>query len=114
MYSQIVKGLLPILLLIIAGCSTTPTSFSDEPGQTPGVIPGFQYSIDKTTHVRLWVQNSYRVTVAVLVDEVKTPGNYYASVPLTDLSGRRLTEGMYTYHIKTQYQSSSGVFYLHK
>lgn len=97
MYSNKNLYLLIIFLYVLGSCSSTPTTISDDIGSS-----SIRFSVPETSHVKLWVVNSYKTTVAVLVDDVMSAGDYAAHLPLVDQSGKRLPEGMYTYHLKTK------------
>ena len=52
--------------------------------------------------------------VITVVSENRDPGFYSETVEMIDYNGNFLTEGIYTYHIKTEYATSSGILFLRK
>lgn len=96
-----------LVVLFLAGCSNTMGSEGSDPHPTDII-----YTVHVTGHVHLWVENSYKTKVATLVDEIKTPGNHRATFDAVDAGGNNLSEGIYTYHIKTEWYSQSRSFFL--
>ena len=68
---------------------------------------GFQ--IEKSTHVHIWVENTYHTRVKTILDEEREPGVYQEPLG-SDSDGNRLPKGMYTYYLETEYTSDYGVF----
>lgn len=93
--------------LIAAGCSNSLDVWEGEPVST-----NIGYNLLDETHVKLWVENSYKTTIVTLVDDVQPAGNYQVTFVAVDSDGNNLPEGVYTYHIKTDEHSQSRLMHL--
>jgi len=109
---MIIPKIKPILVLFFmiaygAGCSNSLDTGETEPFSTM-----ISYQLSEETHVKLWIENSYRTTVATLVDEVKQAGFHQVRFGGTDSDGNNLPEGVYTYHLETDQYSQSRVMHI--
>lgn len=81
---------LPLLLLVLAfaGCKS---SILDDPSTT------IKFSINEPSYVKLTVENSYKTTVATLIDGVEPSGVYGPNLDM-----QHFPEGMYFYTLETR------------
>ncbi|MCU7496679.1 MAG: hypothetical protein HF314_15075 [Ignavibacteria bacterium] len=84
------KLAIPLLLLVFAfaGCKS---SILDDPSTT------ISYKVTEREHVRITIENSYKTTVALLVDDIQLPGAY--SIQTNDM---KLPEGLYFWTMETR------------
>jgi uncharacterized protein YcfL len=82
-----------VLTFLTIGCNS---SMVDDPAAT------IKFSVPETSHVKLFVENSYDTIVAKLVDEVKQAGVYEAAFDINNLA-----EGIYFYTLELKGESGS-------
>jgi hypothetical protein len=75
-----------VSLLFLTACKTTPVNIID------GGKITIQYSVEKTSLVRLYIENAYGTKVMTLVEKQQNYGNYSVQFSLTGLP-----EGVYYY-----------------
>lgn len=109
MINSKIKPILVVCFIIAfgAGCSNSLDTGDTEPYSTM-----ISYQLNEETHVKLWVENSYKTTVSALVDEVQQAGSYQVTFNAVDSNGNNLPEGLYTYRIETNSHSQSRVLHL--
>jgi hypothetical protein len=84
---KIFSLILPLMILI-PGCKS---SILDDPSTK------IKYSIEKTSHVKLTVENSYNTVIATLVDGQMDTG-FYA----VNFDSENLAEGIYFYILEAR------------
>lgn len=91
-----------LFLSLIWGCSNSVGPEND-------VIPSttISFEIVETSHVKLWIENSYQTRVITLVDEELDAGIYTFSINVIDSKGNRLPNGLYTYYLESNSYSTS-------
>jgi hypothetical protein len=72
--------------LFLSACNTNPVNPIES-----GLIT-LQYSVEKTSHVNLYIENAYGTKVKTLVDKQQDSGNYTVQFSLVGLP-----EGVYYY-----------------
>lgn len=92
---------------LLSGCSNTLDTGGDESFSTR-----ISYTVQSNSHVKLWIENSYKTTVATLVDEVQQAGYHEAGFNAVDARGNNLPEGIYKYRLKTENMSVSRNFFV--
>lgn len=85
--------LLVVLTFLAIGCNS---SIVDDPSAT------IRFLVTETSHVKLYVENSYDTIVATLVDEVKQAGAYEVNFDINNLA-----EGIYFYTLELKGESGS-------
>lgn len=80
------KYLFIAVSLIVFGCNS---SIVDDPAML------IRFSVPETSHIKLYVENSYDTIVATLVDELKEAGVYEVQLDINNLA-----EGIYFYTIE--------------
>lgn len=92
---------LKLLILIVLG--TLLTSCSSPAGSMdlslPGTI-GYGFSLDQTTHVLIWIENSYQTKVKTLMEDTLQVGIYSVNFKPVDDQGKPLPYGFYTIYEK--------------
>lgn len=101
------KTILVLVPILFYGCSN-PLDVGD--GVPLSTI--ITYNLPADSHVKLWVENSYKTSVATLVDEVQQAGFHNVTFNAVDSNGNNLPEGLYTYHLETNSHSQSRVLNL--
>ncbi|GEM_PF-1738727 len=101
-----------ILILCCLTVFGTGCSNSLDTGGDDSLSTTISYQLNEETHVKMWVQNAYKTTVATLVDEVQPPGVHTSTFVAVDSNGNNLPEGIYTYRLETDSLSESRVFHL--
>lgn len=87
------KLLLLTLTFLIFGCNS---SIVDDPTTV------IRFSVPESSHVKLYVENSYDTIVATLVDEIKQAGVYEVVFDTNNLA-----EGIYFYTLKMTGESGN-------
>jgi len=96
-----------LIFSLFLGCSNTLGNEND-------IIPftTISFSLEESSHVKLWVENAYQTKIITLVDEELNSGQYNVPLEMVDSKGNRLPNGLYTYHLKSDYFSASRIFIL--
>lgn len=102
MTNKAVTFSLLLIFFLILGCSNSLGPEND-------VIPSttISFAIGETSHVKLWIENSYQTRVITLVDEVRDAGTHTVSFDMIDSKDNRLPNGLYIYHLETDFFSTS-------
>jgi len=102
MINKAVKYSFLLFLSLIWGCSNSV-------GPEDDVIPSttINFSLEETSHVKLWIENAYQTRVITLVDEERDAGIHTISFDMIDSKDNRLPNGLYTYHLETEFYSQS-------
>lgn len=90
---KIVYLLLFLHLFLLISCKS---SILDDPSIT------IEYYVPERSHVKLTIENSYKTTIATLVDSEQFAGAYQISFDANDLA-----EGIYFYNIEMKGTESS-------
>ncbi len=98
-----------LLLGYLSGCSNPVGPEDDAIWYTK-----ISFVIDEPSHVELWVENAYQTKVKSLVDEKREAGSYGIEFKMVDSDGNRLPDGIYTYHLITDYDSVARSFVFKK
>lgn len=104
--NQIITLLL-LVSVLMAGCSNTVGTDDAEVRST-----GISYQVPQAGYVKLWIENSYKTTVATLVDEHQSAGSYTVQFVAAEANGVHLPPGIYSYHFRTDTVSLSRILIL--
>ena len=86
---RIIRSILGLQVLIVLGCSNVLDS------TTSDYEVWVDYSISSSTHVHLYVHNSYDVVMSTVVNEIQDPGNYCVILDFNEYP-----EGVYYYFLE--------------
>jgi flagellar hook assembly protein FlgD len=91
-----------LIFSLFWGCSNTVGTEKDTISSTT-----ISFSLEESSHVKLWIENAYQTRVITIIDEERDAGLHSVSFKMVDSKGNSLPNGLYTYHLKSDSFSTS-------